>query len=320
MGLVTTDVEQAAATLAAGRLCAIPTETVYGLAADAMNAEAILQVYEAKGRPADHPLIVHTATVADIDSWISALPDWARRLLSACAPGPLTVVGPRTGIVSDLVTGGQDTVAVRVPSHPITRQLLARCSALGVAGLVAPSANRFGHVSPTTAGHVVDDIGDYLSQHGGLVLDGGSCEVGVESTIVLATGAAPVVLRPGAVTIKQIEEATGLAVERAVSPPRVPGALDAHYAPRATVIVCDDTAHVPAGAGLIAYTEFATPPGVVRLASPTDADDFGRVLYHALRDGDRRGLAEVHVVAPRDGGIADAVNDRLRRAARTMGE
>lgn len=319
MGLVTTDVAAAADVLAAGRLCAIPTETVYGLAANADDPAAVRAVFEAKGRPADHPLIVHVAEVRDIGRWIINMPEWGNRLLAAHAPGPLTVVGRRTAGVLDEVTGGQDTVAVRVPAHPMAHALLAQLRARGVFGVVAPSANTFGRVSPTRAEHVVADLGPYLTAHQGLVLDGGACPIGIESTIVLVTGSQPVVLRPGGVTEKMISEATGLPLGSAPATPRVPGTLEAHYAPQARVVLVPDVADIPVGAGLIAYAETATPLGVVRLASPANADDYARVLYQALREGDRLGLSEIHAIIPDEGGIADAVRDRLKRAASSMG-
>ena len=318
MGLVTTNVEAAADALAAGRLCAIPTETVYGLAADAGNPAAVSEVFRAKDRPSDHPLIVHVAEVSDVADWIADLPPWAHQLLAEFAPGPLTVVGRRTSQVSDIITGGQDTVAVRIPSHPLAHALLIAARQRGVTGLVAPSANRFGQVSPTTADHVVADLGPYLASHDGLVLDGGTCDVGIESTIVLTTGESPVILRPGSITAKMVTEVTGLAIDVATGAPRVPGAMASHYSPAATVVLADSVDQATTGSGLIAYAELPTPPGVVRLASPIDAADFARQLYQGLRDADTQGLAQVYVVAPTDGGIADAVRDRLQRAAGTL--
>jgi L-threonylcarbamoyladenylate synthase len=200
----------------------------------------------------------------------------------------------------------------------LAHALLTAASRRGVTGLVAPSANRFGQVSPTTADHVVADLGPYLATHDGLVLDGGACDVGIESTIVLTTGQAPVILRPGSVTAKMVTEATGRAIETAANVPRVSGAMASHYAPAATVVLAESVDQATTGSGLIAYAELPTPPGVVRVASPIDAADFARQLYQGLRDADARGLAKVYVVAPTDGGIADAVRDRLQRAARTM--
>lgn len=321
VGLVTRDTTVAANAIAAGRLCAIPTETVYGLAADAGNADAVAAVFAAKGRPADHPLIVHVAESSDVSHWIAHLPDWVPSLTAHYWPGPLTIVGRRTPAASDAVTGGQDTVAVRVPSHAVAHSLLVELRRQGVSGVVAPSANRFGHVSPTTAEHVVADLGPYLTANHGLVLDGGPCAVGLESTIVLATGEQPVILRPGAVTGEMVYMATGLRPGGATHGiPRVPGSLDSHYAPRAAVrmMTADDyKAAAPSGAGLIALHELATRPGWTRLAEPASVDEFARELYAALRRADDLGLATVDVVVPPSGGMVDAVRDRVSRAAAT---
>ncbi|MEY2773567.1 MAG: hypothetical protein RJB51_988, partial [Actinomycetota bacterium] len=232
--MITNDISQAVTALAAGKLCAIPTETVYGLAANALDESAVARVFAAKERPADHPLIVHVASASDVSEWITELPQWAVDLTTAGWPGPLTIVGPRTALASNSVTGNQDTVAVRVPSHPIAQELLQHLKAQGVKGVVAPSANRFGHVSPTSAAHVSADLGEYLDTNGDLILDGGDCQVGVESTIVLATGSQPIILRPGAVTAADIKRITGVEVsDETTNIPRVSGALDSHYSPTA---------------------------------------------------------------------------------------
>lgn len=315
--MIVTDPHVAADIIARGSLCAIPTETVYGLGADAHNSDAVAQVFAAKGRPKDHPLIVHVASLDEAMLWISELPDWAITLAKSCWPGPLTLVGARTQRATDNITGGQDTVAVRVPAHPLTHELLVDVAARGIHGVVAPSANRFGHVSPTTADHVAADLGEYLDSHGGAILDGGECEVGVESTIVLATGSQPVILRPGGITRKAITEITGLTcADSDASTPRVSGALDSHYAPNATVrlITPTEVAALTAG-GLIAFTEIPTPPGVTRLAAPTTIEDFANALYGSLRKGDELNLANIYVVTPTDEGLAEAVRDRLGRAA-----
>lgn len=315
--MIVTDPHVAADIIARGSLCAIPTETVYGLGADAHNSDSVAQVFAAKGRPTDHPLIVHVASLDEAMLWISELPDWAITLAKSCWPGPLTLVGARTQRSTDNITGGQNTVAVRVPAHPLTHELLVDLAARGIHGVVAPSANRFGHVSPTTADHVATDLGEYLDSHGGAILDGGECEVGVESTIVLATGSQPVILRPGGVTRKTITEITGLTcADSGASTPRVSGALDSHYAPNASVrlITPTEVAELADG-GLIAFTEIPTPPGVTRLAAPTTIEDFANALYGSLRKGDELNLASIYVVTPTDEGLAEAVRDRLGRAA-----
>ena len=316
--MITNDISQAVSTLASGKLCAIPTETVYGLAANALDETAVARVFEAKERPADHPLIVHVATAADISEWITELPHWAIELTKAVWPGPLTIVGPRTALASDSVTGNQDTVAVRVPSHPIAQELLIQLKAQGVKGLVAPSANRFGHVSPTSALHVSDDLGEYLNAHGDLILDGGDCQVGVESTIVLATGTAPVILRPGAITATDIKRITGIEVsEHSANAPRVSGALDSHYSPTAQVILIADVskADFESNSGFLALAQIQTPAGLVRLGSPKTIEDFAHELYSSLRAGDDQKLKVIYVVPPTGDGLAQAINDRLNRAA-----
>jgi L-threonylcarbamoyladenylate synthase len=316
--MITDDMAQAVSAIASGKLCAIPTETVYGLAANALDASAVAQVFAAKERPVDHPLIVHVATAADAMEWITELPQWAVDLTKAIWPGPLTIVGPRTELASDLVTGGQDTVAVRVPSHPIAHELLKQLKAQGVKGLVAPSANRFGHVSPTSAAHVSADLGEYLNAHDDLILDGGDCQVGVESTIVLATGSQPVILRPGAITAADIKRITGVEVSKeTTNAPRVSGALDSHYSPTAQVILITDGSQTEfeGNAGFLALAQVQTPAGLTRLATPATIEDFAHELYGSLRAGDDLKLKTIYVVPPKGDGLAQAINDRLQRAA-----
>ena len=316
--MITNDIAQAVAALAAGKLCAIPTETVYGLAANALDESAVARVFAAKERPADHPLIVHVATASDVSEWITELPQWATVLTNAVWPGPLTIVGPRTALASNAVTGNQDTVAVRVPSHPLAQVLLQQLKTQGVKGVVAPSANRFGHVSPTSAAHVSADLGEYLDAHGDLILDGGDCQVGVESTIVLATGSQPIILRPGAVTAADIKRITGVEVsEETTNAPRVSGALDSHYSPTAQVILITAVSQstFESKAGFLALAQTPTPTGLVRLASPETIEDFAHELYGSLRAGDDLKLKTIYVVPPSGDGLAQAINDRLQRAA-----
>jgi L-threonylcarbamoyladenylate synthase len=316
--MIVSDIDQAVTALASGKLCAIPTETVYGLAANALDESAVLRVFTAKDRPADHPLIVHVATPKDANEWISELPQWAIDLTAAVWPGPLTIVGKRTGLASDLVTGGQGTIAVRVPSHPVAQELLSKLKLQGVQGLVAPSANRFGHVSPTSARHVLADLGEYLSANDDLILDGGDCQVGLESTIVLATGPEPVILRPGAITLADIERITGVAVAVAsTDAPRVSGSLDSHYSPVAKVVLIEagSTMEFGTGSGFLALAQVPTPAGLVRLGSPASIDDFAHELYGCLRAGDDLNLETIYVVLAVGQGLAQAINDRLQRAA-----
>jgi L-threonylcarbamoyladenylate synthase len=320
----------AAANLLAGNLVAFPTETVYGLGADACNENAVARIYSVKGRPADHPLIVHVASMDALGDWAADVPGYAISLARDFWPGPMTLIMKRSGLAGDFVTGGQDTIGVRVPDHPVALGLLEAFARAGGKGVAAPSANRFGNVSPTTAQAVADELSDYLGE-ADQILDGGPCEVGVESTIIDCTGHVPSILRPGAVTAEMISESTGLslggkftyseedlagitingkAVEREVI--RVSGSLDSHYAPVATVVL--DQSPV-AGQGFIAMADVATPDGVVRLAAPKNDEEFARVLYAALRAADEQGLQTVVVQQPVGDGIAIAIRDRLKRAA-----
>ena len=267
----------AAANLVAGNLVAFPTETVYGLGADACNADAVARIYAAKGRPADHPLIVHVASMDALGDWADDVPGYAISLARDFWPGPMTLIVNRSELAGDFVTGGQNTVGVRVPDHPVALGLLEAFARAGGKGVAAPSANRFGNVSPTTAQAVADELSEYLTKADQIV-DGGACDVGVESTIIDCTGDAPRILRPGAITAEMIEESTGLTVGVSASVSdasareeeiRVSGSLESHYAPAATVVL--DQSPV-AGQGFIAMADMATPVGVVRLAAPASHD------------------------------------------------
>jgi L-threonylcarbamoyladenylate synthase len=297
----------------AGGLVAFPTETVYGLGADACNDEAVARIYSVKGRPADHPLIVHVASMDGLGDWANDVPGYAISLARDFWPGPMTLVVTRSVLAGDFVTGGQDTVGVRVPDHPVALGLLEAFERAGGKGIAAPSANRFGNVSPTTAQAVSDELGEYLAE-GDQILDGGACDVGVESTIIDCTGDLPKILRPGAITAQMITESTGLKVVGVVqeSAIRVSGSLEAHYAPAATVVL--DQSPV-AGQGFIAMADVVADVGVVRLAAPKTHDEFARILYSALRAADEQGLETVVVAQPAGDGIAVAIRDRLKRAA-----
>ena len=301
----------AAAHLKAGDLVAFPTETVYGLGADASNSEAVARIYSVKGRPNDHPLIVHIASMDRMGDWASDVPEYAIALARSFWPGPMTLILKRSELAGDFITGGQDSVGVRVPDHVVALALLEAFERSGGKGVAAPSANRFGHVSPTTADAVIEELGNYLSKDD-LVLDGGACDVGVESTIIDCTGPTPSVLRPGAISVGMIEECTGLKTTQSDKEIRVSGTLENHYAPVAKVLLRENAI---AGQGFIAITAIETPEGVIRLASPNNDEEFARVLYSALRDADARGLSEVVVVQPIGIGIAVAIRDRLARAA-----
>jgi len=302
----------AAQLLKAGGLVALPTETVYGLGADATNKDAVARIYKVKGRPADHPLIVHIHSMQSLADWADEIPSYAISLARDFWPGPMTLVLKRSILAEDFVTGGQPTVGLRVPDHVIALALLSEFAKIGGKGIAAPSANRFGHVSPTTAQAVQDEIGEYLDQQD-LILDGGPSQVGVESTIIDCTSDSPRILRPGAITIEMVEESTGLKVSNTESNIRVSGSLENHYAPNATV----DLNRTPtAGEGFIALADIQTPANVIRLAAPNSVEDFARLMYAALREGDAQGLKSVVVTEPVGDGLALAIRDRLMRASK----
>ncbi|MBP7903100.1 MAG: threonylcarbamoyl-AMP synthase [Candidatus Planktophila sp.] len=301
----------AAQLLKAGTLVAFPTETVYGLGADATNSEAVARIYAVKGRPADHPLIVHLADMQDIADWSEDIPDYAIDLARSFWPGPMTLILKRSELAKDFITGGQETVGLRVPDHTLALAFLNAFKKIGGKGVAAPSANRFGHVSPTTAEAVHEELGEYLDAED-LILNGGPSMVGVESTIIDCTGEAPRILRPGAITTKMIEAVTGVKVENRDDVIRVSGSLENHYAPEAQVVL---DGHPRPGDGLLALNSYSTPEGAIRLASPINNEDFARQLYAALREADAQGIDQVVVIQPEGEGIAIAIRDRLKRAA-----
>ena len=308
----TESIKIAALALKNGHLVSFPTETVYGLGADAINAQAIARIYEVKGRPENHPLIVHIASLDAIEQWAREIPEYAITLARDFWPGPMTLVLKRSELASDFITGSQDTVGLRVPAHPVALALIKEFNAIGGKGIAAPSANRFGAVSPTSALAVEEELSEYLQQND-LILDGGSCLIGLESTIVDCTGPAPMILRLGAITPLMIEESTGsIALEANPSAIRVSGSLDSHYSPRAKVIL--DVVAI-AGDGLIAPDQIPTPNGVIRLAAPSSIEEYARVLYAALRSADQKGLDAVVVLQPGGDGLAAAIRDRLQRSA-----
>jgi len=312
----TTDALQlAATTLLHGNLVAFPTETVYGLGADALNRQAVARIYETKGRPADHPLIVHLHSMQVMSQWVEDVSEYAIALARDFWPGPMTLIFRRSTLAQDFITGGQNTVGIRVPDHVVALALLEAFHTLGGRGIAAPSANRFGHVSPTTAQAVSDELSEYLNPED-QILDGGPCRVGVESTIIDCTGDAPRVLRPGGITIEMIKGSTGLTPGEAVvlkEEIRVSGSLEKHYSPAAKVIL--DTQPIT-GQGFIALLGSKTPDGVIRLAEPKNVVEFARDLYAALRKADEMDLAEVVVEQPQGDGLAIAIRDRLERASK----
>lgn len=305
-------IQAAAFILKTGGLVAFPTETVYGLGADASNANAIARIYEVKNRPADHPLIIHIGDHSAVSHFAKDIPKYAAALMNDFWPGPMTLVLKRTANSKDFITGGQETVGLRIPSHPVALELLKEFSNLGGHGLAAPSANRYGAVSPTNAQAVQEELSDYLGASD-LVLDGGQSEVGVESTIIDCTGVLPVVLRPGAITEQMIEKTTGLKVERSSSAsPRVSGSHLKHYSPAARVLL-DGTPSK--GEGFIALSSISSPDGVTRLAAPETLEDYARELYSALRKADELKLDTVRVIPPTGDGLATAIRDRITRSA-----
>ena len=308
--------QKAAKTLLEGNLVAFPTETVYGLGADALNKQAVARIYQVKGRPADHPLIVHIHSMQVMGQWVDDVPEYAIALGRDFWPGPMTLIFKRSSLAQDFITGGQSTVGIRVPNHVVALGLLEAFQNLGGRGVAAPSANRFGHVSPTTAAAVSQELSEYLSQED-QVLDGGPCAVGVESTIIDCTGEVPRILRPGGITPEMIQASTGLTPVIADTSDaeeiRVSGSLEKHYAPAAKVLL-DQTP--VAGQGFIAASRRVTPTGVKRLAAPKNINEFARDLYSALRKADELGLAEVVVEQPTGDGLAIAIRDRLMRAAK----
>ena len=307
-------IKLAAQSLFNGNLVAFPTETVYGLGADALNSNAVARIYEVKSRPHDHPLIVHVHNLNAIDEWVKDIPEYAIQLARDYWPGPMTLILNRSKIAGDFITGGQDTVGIRIPNHAIALALLNTFHELGGKGIAAPSANRFGHVSPTSAQAVTQEIAGYLGNLD-MILDGGECQVGVESTIIDCTGELPKILRPGAITFEMILHSTGLEPLDLDSSqvPRVSGNLEKHYSPQAKVIL-DQVPSI--GQGYIALNSFETPAGVIRLASPRNHEEFARSLYGALRKADELALTSLVVQQPEGVGIAIAIRDRLTRAER----
>jgi L-threonylcarbamoyladenylate synthase len=319
-------IEQAARTLAAGELVAFPTETVYGLGADASSDAAVAKIFAAKGRPSDHPLIVHVADASHVDGFASDVPAFAQKLMQAFWPGPLTLILPRREGVATAAAGGQATIGLRCPAHPVAHALLLACAAATppVAGLAAPSANKFGRVSPTTAEHVRAEFGEAL-----LVLDGGPCRVGIESTIVDCTRGAPVLLRPGVLTREQLEAACGERLrtpdEMAQAAPRASGTLESHYAPNARVRLMDAEALQTAldllgadAAGIAIYSRviLRTPSAkVLRRRMPDDATETARQLFAVLRDFDAQGVGLIWVEMPPESPEWEGVRDRLQRAS-----
>ena len=306
-------INKAAQALIDGHLVAFPTETVYGLGADATNENAVSQVYAVKGRPTDHPLIVHISSINQISKWATDIPDYAIKLARDFWPGPMTLILKRGDLAKDFITGGQENVGLRVPNQPLALALLAEFESLGGQGVAAPSANRFGAVSPTTSLAVSEELENYLGSND-LILDGGRCHIGIESTIINCTDVIPTILRPGAITNEMVENS--IESKHNLNTPdsdiKASGLLDKHYSPKARVRL--NMLDEP-GEGFIAMASISTPAGAIRLTSPRNNQEFARVLYEALRDGDRYNLDEIKVILPEGGELVEAIKDRMIKSS-----
>jgi L-threonylcarbamoyladenylate synthase len=311
----TSVIQDAAASLIAGNLVAFPTETVYGLGADATNEKAVARIYEVKGRPTDHPLIVHISSISNLNKWTKDIPEYAIKLARAFWPGPMTLILPRTELAKDFITGGQDNVGIRVPSHTVALSLLKEFEAQGGYGVAAPSANRFGKVSATSANAVSDELARYLSLSD-LILNGGICQIGIESTIIDCTMKIPQVIRPGDITEEQIKIITNLDLVphqyTENNKIKAPGLFKSHYSPNAKVFLSGTP---DPGDGFLALAKFKTPKGAIRLASPKNTKDFAHVLYSSLHLADTMKLSKVFVVPPNNKDIGIAINNRLIKSA-----
>ena len=306
-------VKNAAKSLKDGHLVAFPTETVYGLGADATNKKAVSKIYSVKARPTDHPLIVHISSWSQAEKWARDIPEYAKTLSDIYWPGPITLILRRSNLAKDFVTGGQNSVGLRIPDQKIALMLVKEFEKIDGLGIAAPSANKFRAVSPTTAEAVVDEIGAALGSLD-LILDDGECKVGVESTIVDCTKEKPTILRPGAVTCEMIEKTLNIQISQGAidSQLRAPGSFKSHYAPMARVAL-DESAQP--GDGLIALAGIPTPAGVMRLASPRNHEEYANALFRALRLGDQKRLKKIVVLQPEGSGLALAIRDRLSKAA-----
>ena len=303
---------QSAEKLRAGDLVAFPTETVYGIGADAENKDAVARMYRVKNRPTGHPVIIHIAELNDVDYWAKEVPEYAINLMRDFWPGPMTLLLRRRDAAGDFLTGAQEIVGLRIPANSLALGLLNEFKAVGGKGIAAPSANRYGAVSPTTAEAVSQELSEYLLPDD-QILDGGPCLVGVESTIIDCSSENPKILRPGAISAEMIKESTGIVLEEVSETKiRVSGSDKQHYAPKAKVIVDGQS---QSGEGLIAMSDVATPEGVIRLAEPKSIEEYARVLYSALRMSDTQNLQTVRIIPPTGQGLAVAIRDRINRAA-----
>jgi len=306
-------IKKAAKALKDGYLVAFPTETVYGLGADASNPTSVARIYEVKGRPIGHPLIVHISSITQMDKWAVDVPAYAINLAKNFWPGPMTLILKRSQLANDFITGGQNLVGLRVPSHPTALILIKEFEDIGGTGIAAPSANRFGAVSPTTSDAVVEELDTFLSDKD-LLLDGGASEVGIESTIIDCTGVTPKILRPGIISKELVEEVSGLHSGDNISSNKVKtsGLLVSHYSPLAEVVLDEKTSPED---GFFAMIEIETPTGAIRLGSPATIEEYAKNLYSVLRLADQKGLKRISVIQPSGDGLAIAIRDRLGKAA-----
>ena len=306
-----TSLKDAAKSLHDGYVVAFPTETVYGLGADATNQKAVLRIFEIKNRPSDHPLIVHINSIDQLEDWAINIPEYAYALAKKYWPGPMTLILNRSSNAKDWITGGQDTVGIRIPNHEMALSLIEEFKKIGSGAIAAPSANKFGKVSPTSYQHVKEELSRDLSAND-MILDGGNSSIGIESTIIDCTQSQPKILRPGFITNTMVEETTGLILSDSITNIRVSGSFKSHYAPKAKVLL--DIEPQP-GDGFIAQAEFETPANVIRLIAPKNLEEFAQNLYFAFRKADEKDLSRIVVKQPLGDNLALAIRDRLLKAS-----
>ena len=306
-------IQKSAGILKSGGLVAFPTETVYGLGSDALNELAVSRIYTAKRRPNNHPLIVHISSAEKMFIWSNRIPSYAKDLANIFWPGPMTLILPRSDIAKNFITGGQDSVGLRVPNHKVALELLSCFESEGGLGVAAPSANKFGAVSPTTADSVLQEIGECLSESD-IILDGGQCEIGLESTIIDCTAQIPTILRPGAITYEKLSKVVKFEFEPLPGSNRIKtsGTLKSHYSPKVKVAL---NCMPKPGDGLVALNNIATPAGVIRLIAPRTTQEFARNLYLAFRSGDQQCVRRIVVILPNSGTFHEAIKDRVIKAA-----
>ena len=306
-----TSLKDAAKSLHDGYVVAFPTETVYGLGADATNQKAVLRIFEIKNRPSDHPLIVHINSIDQLEDWAINIPEYAYALAEKYWPGPMTLILNRSSNAKDWITGGQDTVGIRIPNHEMALSLIEEFKKIGSGAIAAPSANKFGKVSPTSYQHVKEELSRDLSAND-MILDGGNSSIGIESTIIDCTQSQPKILRPGFITNTMVEETTGLILSDSITNIRVSGSFKSHYAPKAKVLL--DIEPQP-GDGFIAQAEFETPANVIRLIAPKNVEEFAQNLYFAFRKADEKDLSRIVIKQPLGDNLALAIRDRLLKAS-----